>query len=846
MIFCAPESPLGSMNRRRTAGLIVSLSLLAAAFAGVLSGCGSANSTTTTPQKILKTIALTPATASLSVGATQQFKAIATYTDGSTADLTSSVSWVTANTTIAGVNSSGMLTAAAAGSTTVTASTGGFSGSASVTVAATTATLSSISIAPATASVAVGSTQQFTATGNYSDGSTADLTQQVTWSSSASSVATINAIGVAKGVAAGSATITAALNGASATASLAVTASTATLSSIAVTPSDPSITSGNTEQFTATATYSDGSTANVTSQVSWKSSDTAVATIDASGLATGAAAGSTTITASLNGVSGTTTLTVTASTGGGGSGSVNIATWHVDNNRSGLNSSETTLTPGNVNASSFGKLFSIAVDGYAYAEPLIMSNVTINGGTHNVLYVATEHDDVYAFDSDTGTQLWHVSLLQANETPLTNGAIKPFQGITSTPVIDPSTGTMWVVSAQTNTTTGASTFRLHALDITNGGEKFEGPATITASVSGTNPSGNGSTLTLTTACVQRSALLFANENIYIGFGGCPTGWLLSYSALNLKQEAVWNASPDQGGVGPYASAGGIWMGSGGPVADSDGDVYIVTGNGPWDGNNAMGDSVIKFLPTLKIVDSFTPDAYEFMDCDDADFAAGGLMMIPGTTDMVAGGKIGRVYLLNSGNLGGEQANDVGAWDRVWFENDLAPSYTSQPCTYMPSDPTGQISPYEIFGTSAYFNGYVYLGITPTSSTAVAPVRQFAFNSSNNTLTPGAYTSPSQPENTRGTTPFISSNGNADGIVWMINEGIPLQQGTPTAATLYAYDAQNFPNQLYSSSTNSADTAGYGIKFTSPVVANGKVYISTGHDPVTASNPDGEIDVYGLK
>ncbi|HTV81276.1 MAG TPA: Ig-like domain-containing protein [Acidobacteriaceae bacterium] len=928
MSISAPQSPLGSTHRHHPSSLTLGIALLAALLATTLAGCGAGKSAPP-PQKNLKTIAVTPATANLAAGATQQFTATATYTDGSTSNVTSTAKWAVASSTVAGVSSSGMVTAAAAGSTTVTASLDGFNGTASITVTSGTSssTLSSIAVSPAAATFTVGATQQFTATGTYSDGTTANITSQVTWTSSITAAATISSGGLATGVAAGSSTITASLSGVSGTASATVTAgSGVTMTSIAVTPSPAVLPVGSEQQFTATATYSNGSTQNVTSSASWSGSNSAVAVVYSSGMAQGASQGTCVVTASLDGVSGTANLSVktvaslavtptnpsvamgstqqftatatytdgttgnvtdlaTWSAGSSqvatinasglatavdpgttyiqadvddatyatnitvvnapGSGEVDIPTWHVDNNRSGLNSGETILTPGNVNSSSFGKLFSIPVNGYAYAEPLILSNVQINGGVHNVLYVATEADWVYAFDADTGQQLWGESLLNTGETPLTNGAIQPYQGITSTPVIDRSTGTLYVVSAQ-KTTSGATTFRLHALDITNGSEKFEGPATITASVPGTNPGGNGSTVTLTTSCVQRAALLLVNSNIYIGFGGCPTGWLLDYSALNLTQEAVFNMSPNLAGVGPYASAGGVWMGSGGPVADSSGNVYVVTGNGPWDGNTAWGDSVLKFSPSLQLEDYFTPAAYEYMDCDDADFASGGLLMIPGTADLVAGGKIGKLFLLNSGNLGHEQANDAGALDTTWFEADLSPPYTSQPCTYMTPEPTAQVSSYEIFGTSAYFNGYVYLGITPTDSSAIAPVRQFAFSSSNNTLTPGAYATPSQGLDTRGTTPFISSNGTQDGIVWMINEGMPLQEGTPTAATLYAYDAQNFPNQLYNSNTNSADVPGYGIKFTSPVVADGKVYISTGHDLTTATNPQGEIDVYGLK
>ncbi len=181
------------------------------------------------------------------------------------------------------------------------------------------------------------------------------------------------------------------------------------------------------------------------------------------------------------------------------------------------------------------------------------------------------------------------------------------------------------------------------------------------------------------------------------------------------------------------------------------------------------------------------------------------------------------------------------------EPDLSPPYTSGVCPYAPGNLTAQISSYEIFGTAAWFNGSIYLGIIPTSSTAPAPVRRFTY--SGGQLTAGQYTTPSVQEDTRGTTPFISSNGTNEGIMWMIDEGEPLQTSAtsgPQNAILRAYDANNLTNELYDSNANSSDVPGYGIKFSSPVVANGKVYISTGHDPVTATNPNGEIDVYGLK
>ncbi len=543
----------------------------------------------------------------------------------------------------------------------------------------------------------------------------------------------------------------------------------------------------------------------------------------------------------MTGVTGNISLAVTVPSGNG----VNVVTWHFDAQRSGLNPSETSLTPSNVGPSTFGKLFSYLVDGYVYGEPLLMSNVTINGGVHNVLYAATENDSVYAFDADTygtGTPLWKTSLLESGETPAVSGDIKPYQGVTSTPVIDPSSNTMYVVSLQILPGSSA-TFRLNALDITTGAQKFGGPVTINASVPGTNSTSVNGVVSLPTSCIQRAALLLANSTVYIGFGNCHSGWLLAYNAQTLAQTGVFNSSPNLDGEGTYGGAGGIWMGSGGPVADSSGNVYVTTGNGPWDGQTAFSDSILKFNSTLKLEDYFTPAAYQYMNCNDTDLASGGLLMIPGTSEVLAGGKSGMLFLAKTANLGQEQANDAGATQTLWFESDLSAPYPSS-CTDSSGTHTAQVNSYEIFGTAAYFNGSVYLGITPTSPSTVAGVRRFTYSG---TLTPADYSSPSIQENTRGTTPFISANGTADGIMWMIDTGNPLQSPVPsTSATLRAYDATDLTKALYNSGVNSGDVPGYGIKFTSPIVANGKVYISTGHDPVTATHPQGELDVYGLK
>ncbi len=829
------------MNSLPSCAKLISLALPIALIS--VTGCGSP-----APNPKVTAVSVSPTTATISAGATTQFTASASYSNGTAGALTSGVTWTSSNTTVVTVSSAGLATGVAAGTATIKATADGFSATATLTVTAATVTVASIAVSPTTPTITAGASQQFTATATYSDGSTGNVTASATWASTNTTVATVDAAGLATGHLTGITTISATLSGHAGSTTLTVVASTPT--SIAVTPSNPSFANGSTQQFTATATYSNNTTANVTSSVTWSSSDTSVATIASGGLTTGQGGGTTTISATLNSVKGSTTATVTVS------GTANITTFHMDPNRSGLNDQETVLTTANVAPATFGKLFSCPVDGYVYGAPLILSNQTINGAVHNVLYVATENDSVYAYDSDTcggGTPLWKVSLLQSGETPLTGGPIAPYEGVTSTPVIDPITGTLYVLSTQKSSS--GSTFRLNALDVTNGAQEFGGPVTINASVAATNSDSVNGVQTLDTSCIQRAALLLANGNVYIGFGGCHSGWLLAYSASSLTQVGVFNASPDLNGEGAYASAGGIWMGGAGPVADSKGNVYVTTGNGPWDGLTAWGDSVLKFGSspvsgangTMQPIDYFTPYNYQFMDCDDADLAAGGLLLIPGSTTLIAGGKTGTMYLVDSANLGHESSTDAGALqEQVWGAGLTDGGTYQQSCQDSTGTNYANITSYEIFGSAAYFDGAAYLGVSPTSTSAPGGVRQFDFTS---ILSPQSDTADYQNQGAFGTSPFVSANGTNDGIVWYINQGNPLQNAkkvAPTSASLIAYDASNYPSQIYSSTTNSGDTPGYGIKFSSPVVANGKVYISTGTDLTTVSNPRGEIDVYGLK
>src|SRR5579884_1460608 len=519
--------------------------------------------------------------------------------------------------------------------------------------------------------------------------------------------------------------------------------------------------------------------------------------------------------------------------------SVNVPTWHMNNARTGLNNQETQLTPANVSAASFGKLFSYEVDGYAYAQPLYISNLNVNGATRNVVFVATEMASVYAFDADNfggGNPLWKTSLLQNGETPQSGGNPLPFHGSTSTPVIDPASNTMYVVTAQKST--GTPFFRLHALDITTGNERAGSPVVIHASTPGTNAESVNGVINLTVACIQRAALLLSKGTLFIGFSACPNGWLLSYDAATLKQIAVLNMSPNEDGYGEFGGAGGVWMGGGGPAADDAGNVYITTGNGPFDGTTEWANSVLKLDSHLNVIDHFTPADWAFLQCRDLDMSAGGVMLIPGQSQLAAGSKAGKMYLLNTANLGQLQPNDAGAVQTLFF----GPGSSTQSCVDNHGKTvTGQAGTSSFYSTGAWFNGTLFVGNDP------GPVKAFQYNSGQ--LTQSGVTAEAISAFSYGTTPFVSSNGNDNGIVWVLDHGKPIQDpvaSTPAPAVLRAYDATNISHLLYSSAQNGADIPGFGIKFTSPIVANSKVFITTAHDPLTVASPHGELNVYGLK
>ncbi len=328
---------------------------------------------------------------------------------------------------------------------------------------------------------------------------------------------------------------------------------------------------------------------------------------------------------------------------------VAVTTQHNDVNRTGANTSETVLNTSNVNSNSFGKVFARNVDGQVYAQPLYLSTVIVpNKGVHNIVYVATEHDTVFAFDADdpkAAAPLWQTSL--GPSVPIAaigiTYSLVPEVGITGTPVIDPSTGTLYAVAMTYEG--GVAIYRLHALDVATGAEKFNGPTVIQGSVPGTAPGSTGGVLTFIAANhLQRPGLLLANGNIYIGFGSHEDtlpyqGWIFGYSATTLQQTAIKC-------LGPNKATSGVWQGGVAPAADANGFIYMQAGQGPFDANTGgpdYGDSMIKLSPTLGVVDYFAPFNQLAMDPDDADLGSSGPILIPGTSLAVGAGK-GRHFL----------------------------------------------------------------------------------------------------------------------------------------------------------------------------------------------------------
>ena len=495
-----------------------------------------------------------------------------------------------------------------------------------------------------------------------------------------------------------------------------------------------------------------------------------------------------------------------------------VLSYQYDISRAGVNAAETALTPANVNASQFGKLFSYAVDGYVYAQPLYVPNVSIAGrGSHNVVFVVTEHDSLYAFDADgpgdpRGGLLWQVSFLNpsAGVTSVPDAdtgcnQIVPEIGITGTPVIDPQSGTLYLVAMTKEISGGQAAYfhRLHAIDITSGAERFGSPVVVQASTPGT---GDGGTVDVFQPknYKQRPGLLLLNGVVYTAFSshcdfGQYHGWLMGYDAQSLQQVTVYNSTPN-------GNEGSFWAGGAAPAADSSGNIYIVSANGTADysaGGGDLGESYIKLSTSggLSVADYFTPFNRQLLNVQDLDVGSAGVAFLgdeagsPAHPHLMAGaGKEGRIYLLDRDALGGFQSGS-----------------DSQIVQSLPGALAGSLA-----GNPAYFNSAIYF--------CGAGDRLKAYSVSNAQMSP-APTSQSAAK-VGGCVPTVSANGTSNGIVWAL----------APSAILHAYDAADLASELYNSAQNNGrDALGSYVKFSVPSVANGKVYAGT----------QNSLAVYGL-
>jgi len=492
-----------------------------------------------------------------------------------------------------------------------------------------------------------------------------------------------------------------------------------------------------------------------------------------------------------------------------------VLTYHNDNMRTGRNQSESTLTLKNVNSNTFGRLFVLSTDGLVDAQPLYAPNLTIAGGTHNVLFVASEHGTVYAFDADSGAMLWQVTTLLAGESPSDDrgcGQVTPEIGVTSTPVIDLTAGpngTIYLV-AMSKDTSGNYYQRLHALDLTTGAEEFGGPVPIAAKYPGTGDnSQNGYVIFDPKQYKERAGLLLLNHIVYTFWAShCDfrpyTGWIISYNQTTLAQQSVLNVTPN-------GNEGSIWAAGAGPAADSGGNIYFLDANGVFDTtldkngfpiNGDYGNAIVKLSTRkgqLAVADYF--NMYNTVDesNQDEDLGSGGAMVIPNFKDaggtmhqlVVGAGKDSNIYLANRLNMGKFNPNN---------NNQLY------------QEVTGALGG-QVFSMPAFANNTIYYGAVGDA------IKAFAFNSSG-LLNASPKSMTSTNFGYPGATPSISGNTKANLILWATENTSP--------AVLHAYNANNLAVELYNSNQapGGRDQFGNGNKFITPTIANGKVYVGT--------------------
>ena len=602
----------------------------------------------------------------------------------------------------------------------------------------------------------------------------------------------------------------------------ATTTPTASATRTATATSTPTVTASAsaTVTVTATATITRTATATATVTATGTPTRTATATGTPTATSTGTIVATSTRTATptsttLATSTATSTSTPTATATATSAVPTDVLTYHNDNARTGQNMTEQTLTTANVKTS-FGKLFEDSVDGLVDAQPLIKTQVTIPGlGIHNVIYVVTENDSVYAFDADTsGPALWHVSVLGTGEAASDDrgcGQVTPKIGITSTPVIDPAAGphgTIYLVAMSKNTTTGAYFQRIHALDITTGAEEFGGPVTVTA----TFPPGPAFA---PKQYKERTGLLLLDGQLITAWAshcdlGAYNGWIMAYDQNTLAQTSVLDVTPS-------GSEGAIWQSGGGLAADNLGNIYLLDGNGTWDttvnanGFPTKGDFGNGFLKLsnssgLQVADFFEPFNTVSESGGDTDLGSGGAMVLPDMIDKngatrhlaVGAGKDGNIFLVDRDNM--------GKWNSANNNN-----------AYQPI--AGALDAGE-WAMPAYFNNTLYYGGVNVQ------LQAFTFSQARLVAMPSSKSS--ETYGYPGATPSISSNGSSNAIVWAVQNGGSL-------GVLRAYDATNLATELYNSSTAPGDSFGDN-KFITPTIANGKVYVGT---PTS-------VAVFGLK
>jgi hypothetical protein len=504
-----------------------------------------------------------------------------------------------------------------------------------------------------------------------------------------------------------------------------------------------------------------------------------------------------------------------------GWGQVNVLTQHNDVGRSGANLRETILTPSNVNSRSFGKLFSVPADGHVYAQILYVSGLTIGGSKHNVFFVATEHNSVYAYDADTGRNYWQVNLGPSVPSSDINTPNMPVEiGITSTPVIDPASQTIYCVAATKEN--GSYLYRLHALALATGAEKFGGPTLIQASVHGTGDASVNGVITLDPfKHNNRPGLLLMGGNIYIAFASHEDynpyhGWVLAYSASTLHQTAVLNVTPN-------GRQGGIWQAGQGLTADASGNIYLITGNGTASAPSGGADYGEAFLKlslsgsTFSVKDWFIPNNYDALNAGDDDLGASGVLLIPGTHLIIGGGKQGKLYLLDTNHMGHYNAGTDPVLQE--FQAVHSRGHTG----HLHGSPiywNGPNGPHiYLWGENDFVRAFPFYAATRKSLAYVGTTADSVGSDYSPALT-SVYGMP-------GGMLSLSANGAKNGILWATTPYDGDSVHAVVNGIFRAYDATDLTKELWDSKQVPArDDLGKFAKYNPPTIANGKVYLPT--------------------